>query len=369
MKNKRFHITRSWLGVVAICCVLVLATVINTVRADQFDQQIQALNDQNATNQAASNQLGAQAASYQDAINKLQAQISALQAAIAANQQKNQKLQGQITQAEADLKQQKKVLGENIRAMYLEGQTSTLEILASSKNLSDFVDKQQARNSVSDKVKTTMDKITSLENQLKKQQNELKQLIKDQQNQNTQLSKAQAQQSQLLSYTEGQKAAYDQKIQSNNAQIAQLRAMQLASNRRLGGSAVAGDPNHGGYPSYLDNAAQDSLVDPWGMFNRECVSYTAWKVQQTFGDMPYWGGSGNANQWPADAQRDGIPIGYTPKPHSVAISMGGFYGHAMWVEGVSGSTIYVSQYNYDLAGHYSEMAINGSGLIYIYFGQ
>jgi surface antigen len=49
--------------------------------------------------------------------------------------------------------------------------------------------------------------------------------------------------------------------------------------------------------------------------------------------------------------------------------MGGAYGHAMWVEAVSGSTIYVSQYNYDLAGHYSEMAINGSGLTYLYFGD
>ena len=37
------------------------------------------------------------------------------------------------------------------------------------------------------------------------------------------------------------------------------------------------------------------------------------------------------------------------------------------VEAVNGNTIYVSQYNYDLAGHYSEMSINGSGLIYIYF--
>jgi surface antigen len=103
------------------------------------------------------------------------------------------------------------------------------------------------------------------------------------------------------------------------------------------------------------------------MFNRECVSYTAWKVYQTFGHMPYWGGVGNANQWPADARNYGIETGTVPRAHSVAISMGGAYGHAMWVEAVSGNTIYVSQYNYDLAGHYSEMSINGSGLIYIYF--
>jgi surface antigen len=234
--------------------------------------------------------------------------------------------------------------------------------------LSDFVDKQQARNAVSDKVKTTMDKITALQDQLKKQQNELEGLIKDEQNQNAQLSNAQAQQNQLLAYTEGQKAAYDQQIQSNNSQIAALRSAQLAANRKLGGSAVAGDPGHGGYPAYLDRAGQDSIVDPWGMFNRECVSYTAWKVYQTFGYMPYWGGVGNANQWPGDARAAGIATGSTPKVHSVAISMGGAFGHAMWVEAVSGNMIYVSQYNYDLAGHYSEMWVNGGSFTYLYFG-
>jgi peptidoglycan hydrolase CwlO-like protein/surface antigen len=366
-KPSKFAQARTLIGVVAICVLLILATVINSVRADQFDEQIRALQSQNDSNQAASSQLAAQASSYQDAINKLQAQISALQAAIVANQQKSEELKNQIIQAQADLDQQKKVLGENIKAMYLEGKTSTLEMLASSKNLSDFVDREQSRNAVQSKVKDTMAKITALQQQLKNQQEQLQQLIKDQQSQNAQLGSAEAQQQQMLAYTEGQKSAFDQQTRSNNSQISSLRAQQAAANARLGGRAIAGDPGHGGYPSNLDNAAQDSIIDPWGMYNRECVSYTAWKAYQTFGHMPYWGGVGNANQWPADARNYGIPTGTVPRVHSVAISMGGAYGHAMWVEAVSGNTIYVSQYNYDLAGHYSEMSINGSGLTYIYF--
>jgi surface antigen len=172
-----------------------------------------------------------------------------------------------------------------------------------------------------------------------------------------------------LAFTESQKSIYDQTIKNNQSQIADLRAQQLAANHRLGGNVVAGDPGHGGYPAYLDNAYQDSVFDPWGMWNRECVSYTAWKVQQTYGNMPNWAGVGNANQWPGDAQQWGIPTGSIPKVHSVAISMAGGYGHAMWVEAVNGNTIYVSQYNFDLAGHYSEMTLNGSGLTYIYFGD
>jgi len=151
---------------------------------------------------------------------------------------------------------------------------------------------------------------------------------------------------------------------------AALQAAQLAANQHLGGAAVAGDPHHGGYPTAWDSPTpQDSRLDSWGMYNRECVSYAAWKVYQTYGDMPYWGGVGNANQWVRDARNAGIPTSTVPQVHSVAISMSGYYGHAMWVEAVDGNMIYVSQYNYDLHGHYSEMWVSSSYLTYIYFKQ
>lgn len=152
------------------------------------------------------------------------------------------------------------------------------------------------------------------------------------------------------------------------AKIEARLAEQIAANEDLDGAVVAGDPKRGGYPAKYDTpVAQDSLIDSWGMYNRECVSYTAWKVYQTFGNMPNWGGVGNANQWPADARAAGIATGSTPQVHAVAISMRGYYGHAMWVEQVSGNMIYVSQYNYDLHGSYSEMWVNASQFTYIYF--
>lgn len=339
------------------------------VRADQFDEQIQALRDQNSVNQQASNQWAAQASSYQDAVDRLEAQINALQQQIVANQQASDTLQVKIDQEQAELEHQQKILGEDIKTIYLEGEISTLEILASSNDLSEFVNRQADRTAVQNKIKTTVDDIKDLKLQLESQQRELQNRIRDDQNLQAQQQQARDQQASLLAYSEGQKAAYDQQIKSNNAQISGLRAQQLAANRRLGGSVVAGDPNHGGYPGNWDRAPQDSMLDSWGMFNRECVSYTAWKVYETYGYMPYWGGRGNANQWPGDARSDGIATGSIPKVGSVAISMGGAYGHAMWVEAVNGSMIYVSQYNYDLQGHYSEMWVNGSNFTYLYFGS
>lgn len=149
--------------------------------------------------------------------------------------------------------------------------------------------------------------------------------------------------------------------------VAQRLAEQYTANQLLDGSVIAGDPTHGGYPAKWDTVFQDSTVDNWGMYNRECVSYAAWKVHQTYGYMPYWGGIGNANQWIRNARSAGIPTSTIPKAGTVAISMNGYYGHAMWVEAVAGNMIYVSQYNYDLRGHYSEMWVSADSFTYIYF--
>ena len=125
---------------------------------------------------------------------------------------------------------------------------------------------------------------------------------------------------------------------------------------------------NGGYPANLSEPPIDTVVDPWGMYNRESVSYAAFKVYQKTGYMPYWGGHGNANQWPGNARSSGVETGKTPKIGSVAIMMNGMYGHAMWVEEIIDcNMIKVSQYNYNLQGSYSEMIIPSNNIIFIYF--
>lgn len=343
--------------------------------ADQYQDQINAIQAQNATNRSALDGLQAQASSYADAISKLQQQIDGLQNSIDENMRLQAELQSQITQAQAEIDRQRSILASDIRAMYVDGTPTSLEMLATSKNLSDFVDKQEYRSRVQTKLQDTLKKIADLQKQLQIQKAKVESLIKDMQIQQSQLNADRAKQAELLNLNEQQQSEYNAQITANNGKVAELRAQQAAANRRLssgsGGGVTAGDPSHGGYPAYLDNAAQDSLVDPWGMYNRECVSYTAWKVQQTYGYMPYWGGVGNANQWPGNAARAGIPTGNTPRANSVAVWNVGYYGHVMWVEAVnSDGSIWISQYNYDFNGHYSEMLVSASmaaNLTYIYF--
>lgn len=347
------------------------------VLADQFDEQIKILQQQNSENKAASSNLAAQAASYQDAIDTLDAQINGLQQAIVANQKASNELQVKIDANQVELDHQKYVLGQNIKTMYLEGDISTLEILASSKDLSDFVDKQQYRYAVQSQVKTTVDKITALKIELEQQQRTLQTMIADQEKQKADLATAQSQQSQMLAYTEGQKSIYDQATKANQAKISDLKKQQAIYNiAQFGGSPGTGIACGGGYPGSVPgpwgpwgcNYPKDNNIDNWGMYNRECVSYTAFRVAASGRYMPYWGGRGNANQWDDNARAAGIPVDGNPQVGDIAISNAGYYGHSMYVEAVYGDgRILVSQYNSGWDGLYSEKVIWPGSLVFIHF--
>ncbi len=338
-------------------------------RADRFDEQIRQLSQQNSQTRGQVDTLSAQASDYSDKISKLQQQINVLQQQINDSVAKIQDTQGKIEAAEAELLKQRRVLGENIKSMYLEDQISTLEMLASSKDLSEFVDKQQYRSTVKDKIKNTLDKITELRHQLKAEKENLEKQKLDQELRQSQLDGQRAEQRQLLSMNEAQQSALNGQIKENNSKIAELRKQQAAENAKLfGGSVPKGIPGGGGYPGAWAFAPIDSIVDTWGMLNRECVSYTAWKVWSSGRYMPYWGGIGNANQWDDNARAAGIPADSTPRVGDVAIKNSGYYGHAMYVEHVyDDGTIYISQYNAGWDGYYSEARINAAGLVFIHF--
>ena len=340
------------------------------VSADQYDEQIRALSEQNATKQQAANQLAAQAASYQDAVDKLTTQINNLRQAILDNQHQSNQLQQQIDEQQAELAHQKQILGINIKTIYLEGQISTLEILAASKDLSEFVDKQQYRNSVQSKIKRTVEKITELKLELEQKQRQIQVLIKEQEAQQAQLAADHNQQYELLSYTEGQKAAFNQQIRNNQSKISELRRAQAIENARLfGGGQIIQTSRCDIYPQGWCNAPMDSIVDTWGMFNRECVSWTAYRVAASGRYMPYWGGRGNANQWDDNAIASGIPVDRNPRVGDVGVSNIGYYGHTVYVEAVNGDgTIAVSQFNHDWGGTYSFVPRMPVGnLVFIHF--
>lgn len=344
--------------------------------ADQFDAQINTLSAQNASAAGVVNGLMTQAGSYQAEINQLQSQINAVQNQIGDNQAQQAKLQAQITNVQNQIDEKKQQLSATIKAMYIDGQTSTIEELASSKNLSDYVDKEEYRTAVQNQLDAKIKEIAQLQAQLQTKKQQVDQLLASEKAQNAQLGNDQTKQNQLLAYNQGQQDAYNQQISANSSQIDQLRQEQIAANARFIGGGGGGPACGGGYPGVWCNAPQDSIIDRWGMYNRECVSYTAFRVAASGRNMPYWGGRGNANQWDDNAIAAGIPVDYGSgktnggvRAGDIAISNAGNWGHSMYVESVNGNgTINISQYNANFQGTYSTRSgLSTYGLVFIHF--
>lgn len=327
------------------------------VLADEYDDQINAIQAEIDGYQAQAARLSQQANTLETELATLASQKATIQAQVDLSQAKYDKLIHDIAETERQIEENKDALGQIIADMYVDGSITPLEMLASADTIGDYVDQQEYRSSIQSSLTETIDKINALKKQLEAQKVAVEQVLADQKKQRDALATKEAEQAKLLADTQGQEAAYQSLSSDRQSQINSLRAQQQAAiQARLqqsggGGSAVAGDPGRGGYPNDLANASMDSVVDPWGMYNRECVSYTAWKVYQKNGYMPYWGGVGNANQWPGNADAANIPRGTEPRERSVGVISSGQYGHVVWVERVNGDgTVNISQYNEYIPG-------------------
>jgi surface antigen/peptidoglycan hydrolase CwlO-like protein len=370
---------------------VVAVSLVPTVWADQFDEQIRQLQAQNADKRSSLQLLAMEATSFQDAVNRLNAQIGALQAQIDANQAEQVKLQQQIEQAQAELDRQRRMLGADIKAMYVDGDPSTLEILASSRNLSDFVDKEEYRNAVQAKIQETLKRITKLQAELNTKKIAVDRLLAEQQAQRQQLDASRAEQNRLLTYNQQQQNEFNGQIKLNNSKISELRRQQVIANLALfGGGVQPGIPGGGGYPwgnayCYWTNQVggdcynydwyfSGSAWDPWGYGFRNCTSWVAYKLAAD--GKSGFSGLGNANTWPGRAQSRGIGVSYGngARAGDAVVNANGFYGHVMYVEAVTDDgRIVVSDYNRAGDGLYrgpdggNANVLSQAGLYFIHF--
>ena len=120
------------------------------------------------------------------------------------------------------------------------------------------------------------------------------------------------------------------------------------------------------YPSSLKSAAQDSLVDPWNFYNRECTSFVAWRLNNDVGLAfhnwyrgKHWG---DAAIWRRAALDSGVPVDGVASRGAIAWwaqgSPGSSSGHVAWVIGVTSSSITVEEYNYVTRGRYDQRTIS-----------
>lgn len=366
--TNQFGVTFSRVFIALVFAVTGLFSLGNVVFADTYDEKIAQLQSEVSGYQAEAGRLRAEADTLQNAVNALNAQKMAIQAQLDLTQAKLDQLNADIIANQQKLERQQAILGSTISDLSAESTTSPIELLAGSNSIGDFIDRQEYRSSVQEQIENAISQVKTLKAKLAQQKTEVEAVLGDQTSQRNDLAAKEAEQASLLAATQGQEAAYQNMIGSKNSEISSLRAQQAAANARFIGEAGNGPACGGGYPGRWCNIPMDTVVDNWGMYNRECVSYTAFRVAASGRHMPYWGGVGNANQWDDNARAAGIPVDGNPQPGDVAISNSGYYGHAMYVESVNpNGTINISQYNASWTGTYSTNTITVGNLVFIHF--
>ncbi len=398
------------LGIVALFALQPLSGI-PLARADKFDEQIKALERQITLEDSKKSDVGEQAAEQKQTVDGLLEQLSMLKASIAQTANRKQATETELETLQKDLADKKEQLSEQFKILYMEEQSLTpLEMIASSKNLSDYMDQQEYRERIKDQVATNITAVEKKQEELDTKNKEVVALLEQQ----TQQEQAVATQKQTahaeLGVSETQLNSLEGSISQKTTEVVALREQQEVANSALlaapapsvpapiatapssgGSTPTTPTPSYpsgtyptrpgmlvvygngvsgGGYPAPWATQPLDAMVDTWGMYSRECVSYTAFKVAQSGRNMPKWGRTGpaNARNWPSRAASSGIAYDGNPRVGDVAISMAGYYGHAMYVEDVyPNGLIKVSQYNYYVRGEYSEMVISSSNLYFIHF--
>ncbi|MBI3889534.1 hypothetical protein HY312_03090, partial [Candidatus Saccharibacteria bacterium] len=307
--------TAKKITLISVAVLLALATPIQMVRdvqADEFDERISSIQKEIDQYQNQASDLGRQADTYQKEVTRLSGEKAILQKQIDLKQAEYDQLVAKINDNEQKIVRNQDALGTTIASIYVDDKVSAFEMLASSQSIGDYVDKQSYRTSVRDNLTKAISEIKRLKKQLEQQKIDVERNLADQQGQKNVLASKEAEQQQFVNQFRSNQIAYQGLSATRQAQKEQIQQQQqaaiVAAMRRAassgGGSytpAVAGDPNKGGYPAAYANADYFSYIpDKWGMFARQCVSYVAWKVEQKNGYMPYWGGRGNANQWPGN---------------------------------------------------------------------
>jgi surface antigen/peptidoglycan hydrolase CwlO-like protein len=369
---------RVTIGFVAV--LLMLAVPIQMIQqpasADKYDDAINALQGEiNSYNNKISD-LQDQADTYQAAVEKLQAEAATIQAQIDISQAKHDQLVVKIADTEKQIKLTQDVLGDTIAELYVADQVSPLEMLASSENISEYLDQQEYQSSVRDELTAKISEIRTLKAELEKQKTEVARVLGDQQNSKNALQAKQAEQQQLVNETKGQEATYQSLVSTNKAKQEQLREQQQAAiAAAIAASGGATIIEGGAAPNYPWNNSNCPMVgyfstqgsdgnggDGYGYGCRQCVSYVAWRVAKETGNYPYrWG---DAIDVPASANVSGYTNqGSTPKAGSIAVmTSNGRPGHVAWVDAVNDDgTLVVSQYNYNYGsgwGMYSKMILS-----------
>ena len=165
-------------------------------------------------------ELNQEAATLQDVIRSYDNQIQQANQQIAFINNEIARLEKELDQAEEDLERQKELLRRNMRALYVRGGASTIELLAASESFSEFIDEQEYLERLKTAIHESTRQVIALQEQIEDQKDEQESLLVQEEETRRSLNATRSQRAGLLEQTQGMESEYRRLVE----QLKQQRA-------------------------------------------------------------------------------------------------------------------------------------------------
>ena len=201
---------------------------VDAVTSTDLLNDIQDIEEQISQSEDELETLGQQASTLENRVASLNTEIANLNDRITLTELKIIKLKQQLKETREELARQIELLEESIRELYIKGRITTLEMLASSENFSDFLSQQEYLERLKGGIEDSVAKVQELEAKIEKKKKENEELLAKLDNQQRVTSSKREQQKNLLEETKGQEFRYQLLIEDLQAQREEAEAALAA---------------------------------------------------------------------------------------------------------------------------------------------
>lgn len=289
----------------------------NENKINEKKSQIDQVEEIKDSTQKEVEELNSKITEYQGQISNLDSQINDANARIKEEEQKLQK-------AEADYKEQEKLIKERMVAVYTSGDTSYLDVLLSSKSLSDFISSYYLVSEVTkmdaellDKIQKQKEEIENTKKEIEENKNSLTTAKSEKETVNNQLKSARSEKDAKVSQLSEQEkqlqsqiaelqkdnVAIDKTIQSMKDQIEAARkaAEETKKNQNNSGSGSKNNSSNSGNSTGGTSSA--GFIRPVNSYITTGMYYSSGSYH---GAVDF--GAGGVNGMPVYAVADGIVV-------------------------------------------------------------
>jgi len=213
-----------------VLAVLAVAIVpLKIASAETLGEKISNLQAQIDASQSEVNRLRGEGDTLQNALSILTAEKNAIQTQVDLSQAKYEELTKKIEENQKKLERQQEVLAETVSDLSVESTTSPIELLAGSRSIGDFIDRQEYRTSVQEQIEDAITTVKKLKAELAQQRKDVEDILAQQKVQRDQLAAKEAEQASLLAATRSQESAYQARVGDLKQQKAAAEAALAAS--------------------------------------------------------------------------------------------------------------------------------------------